>query len=49
VVHCGNAISGHQKAKNPQNRGQNLFPSNRAICVSKNLKFYADLKNAHIP
>jgi hypothetical protein len=49
VVHCGNGISGHQKTKIPLNKGQNFSPSNRPIWVSKNLKFYADFKNAHIP
>jgi hypothetical protein len=44
VVHCGNGISGQQRAKNPQNRGQNFFHSNRPIWVSKNPKFYADFK-----
>jgi hypothetical protein len=48
VVHCGNGIYVHQSAKNPLNRGQNFFPSNRPIWVSKNPKFYADFKNAHI-
>jgi hypothetical protein len=49
VVHCENGISGYQRAKNPLNRGQNFFPSNRPLWVSKNLKFYADFKKAHIP
>jgi hypothetical protein len=49
VVHCGNGISGHQGAKIPLNRGQIFFHSNRPIWVSKNPKFYADFKNAHIP
>jgi hypothetical protein len=49
VVHCGNGISGHQRAKNPLNRGKKFYPSKRPIWVSKYLKFYADFKNAHIP
>jgi hypothetical protein len=34
-MECGNGISGHQRAKNPLNRGRNFFPSNRPIWVSK--------------
>jgi hypothetical protein len=49
VVHCGNGISGQQRAKNLPYRGQFFVIQIGQYGYKKNPKFYADFKNVHSP
>jgi hypothetical protein len=49
VVHFGNDIFRRQRAKNPLNSGKKNFVSKSPIWLSKDKKFYADIKNVHMP